>query len=826
MRIDLSKLQATFTADTAVQPRELFSVLPEKSKEYGYLRDVQAEVLDSWFVRRNDKDLRIKMNTGGGKTLVGLLLLKSCLNEHFGPAAFVTPSKYLSNQVTQEAQRLGIAVDDNPRSSAVARGRAILVTHVHKIFNGRSVFGVAPEPALLDLGSVVVDDAHACLESVESQFRVTISSDHDAYGAIWEILRADLLAYDQPKALDVAANEPHRLLLVPFWVWQARLKQVAACLHEHRDDDSLQFTWPLISACLADCHCVFGDGAVEISPPCIPIHAIPSFQNARRRIFMSATFADDRILVTHFDASPATIRSPIVPGSASDLGERIIIVPQDISPNIEDQEIREEVAALAAENNVVVIVPSNAAALRWPDSARRITAENLAEVVTELKRGHVGLVILINKYDGIDLPHDACRILVLDGLPDVRSHFERLRSVALQNSPHAKVAFIQRIEQGMGRGVRSRDDYCGVILMGRTLVGQLFAGRGVQLLSPATRAQLSVSERVLDQLRGASLTDIMGAIDLCLDRDPTWTQLAKESIVHLRHTDEGGSTEVAEAQRAAFASFYNRDAEGAVARLRAVADRVEEPVLKGWLLFEVARYLGDREPAEAQRALAAAIRLNQYLPVRPREGVPTRRVNVQVGQQSERAITWLSKEFGSPANAQLALRAEIDQLAFRPDSFKEFESALEFIGNAIGLPAQRPELEFGSGPDVLWCVGDGEYIIIECKNEAIVDVISKQYADQLSGAVSWFEREYKGGRLAAAVMAHPSRTVAGEAAMPANGRVIPSDQLERLRSRLSTFAGSALNGATFCTSKEIGAKLVEFGLTPDLLLEQITVAPR
>ena len=38
------------------------------------------------------------MNTGGGKTVVGLLMLKSCLNEGVGPAVYVTPDNYLVSQ--------------------------------------------------------------------------------------------------------------------------------------------------------------------------------------------------------------------------------------------------------------------------------------------------------------------------------------------------------------------------------------------------------------------------------------------------------------------------------------------------------------------------------------------------------------------------------------------------------------------------------------------------------------------------------------------------------------------------------------------------------
>ncbi len=44
------------------------------------------------------------MNTGSGKTTVGLLMLQSCLNEGVGPAVYVVPDNYLVNQVCDEAK--------------------------------------------------------------------------------------------------------------------------------------------------------------------------------------------------------------------------------------------------------------------------------------------------------------------------------------------------------------------------------------------------------------------------------------------------------------------------------------------------------------------------------------------------------------------------------------------------------------------------------------------------------------------------------------------------------------------------------------------------
>ena len=50
---------------------------------------------------------------------------------------------------------------------------------------------------------------------------------------------------------------------------------------------------------------------------------------------------------------------------------------------------------------------------------------------------------------------------------------------------------IQRIEQGMGRGVRDTGDYCAVLLLGASLGVATHDPRHLNLFSPATRAHPS-----------------------------------------------------------------------------------------------------------------------------------------------------------------------------------------------------------------------------------------------------------------------------------------------------------------------------------------------
>lgn len=103
--------------------------------------DEQADVLDVWYARRQAKDLTLKMNTGGGKTVVGLLCLQSSLNENVKPAVYITPDSFLVNQVLDEAKALGIPATDDEKDPDFLAGRAILVANVWKLFNARSVLG-------------------------------------------------------------------------------------------------------------------------------------------------------------------------------------------------------------------------------------------------------------------------------------------------------------------------------------------------------------------------------------------------------------------------------------------------------------------------------------------------------------------------------------------------------------------------------------------------------------------------------------------------------------------------------------------------------------
>ncbi|WP_292496530.1 DEAD/DEAH box helicase, partial [Methylobacterium sp.] len=375
-----------------IDPRDIFLTLA-RHKRFSFPRDIQTEVMKAWFDVRDQRDTVIKLNVGSGKTVVGLLLLQSSLNQDKGPALYICPDIQLTAQVVEEAKALGIEVTDDPRDAAYASGQKICVINIFKLFNGKSVFGVGS--AKISIGAVVVDDVHACLATISDQFRITLPNTHEAYIAVFKEVSADLKRQSPSRFLDLAASDPREAMEVPFWTWKIHQEAILKALHSAKDTPELLFSYPLLREVLPYCRCIIAGQLLEIEPICPPTDLLRSFLKAKRRIYMTGTLADDSVLVTHLGASPDKLSDPIVPKSSQSMGERMILMPQELNPEIEISEIRTLLVELAEKHNVVVIVPSKQAVVSWEKDADQILiGEDVAPGVDKLRKGHVGLTVL------------------------------------------------------------------------------------------------------------------------------------------------------------------------------------------------------------------------------------------------------------------------------------------------------------------------------------------------------------------------------------------------------------------------------------------------
>lgn len=829
-RVNFNRLgaDAARSSRTLTEPRALFNALPDKAPGLDYLRGPQDQVLHEWNQRRSERDLVIKLNTGGGKTLVGLLVARSWLNEGVSPVAYLVPDHFLAAQVREEAMRLGIETTDNPRSSQYARGTAVLVDVFTKLFNGRSVFGVrgsTGRAAACAIGGLIIDDAHACLSQADSVFRLRVGAETDEYGSLMKLFEDDIKQQSPNTYMDLEARRSSALQQIPHWAWHSKADQVLRILNPASESAELKWAWPLVADELSQCTAVITADSFEIQPPVHPVGSLTGFDQAQRRLYLTATLADDSVLVRDFAADPGTIGRPIVPASAGDIGDRLILLPQQLLPSLDEASARDFVAGLAIDRNVVVIVPSQARAQWWADHAQlTLDKSNINEGVERLRADpRVGLVVLVNRYDGIDLPGDACHVLVLDGLPEALDGIEKLGQVQMSGSTALLARQVQRLEQGMGRATRSNEDHAVVILLGARLSERLDAPGARDLFSPATRAQLDLAYQVAAELEVSKLEDLREVIDQCLGRDRDWIAYSKGVLAALSYSAPVIAPSAVLERRAFEAASRGDFAEAAAEINKAVAVTAESG-LQSVLKQQLSVYTQPFDAPEAQQIQRAANKMNRSL-LRPLEGVTYSRLQTPGQAQGEQASSWLSRRYQSGNDLIVGVNALLVDLDWSSRTI-EFEQALCDLAWHLGLAGERPERDTGRGPDDLWALTDGTYLVIEAKSGAKDShPVYKNDAKQLSNAMDWFRAEYPRAS-GVPVLIHPRPEFDKQAAVPTGCRVVTTERLASLRDSVRGFSISLAHDDAFRDPKKVLALLDSSHLRGDGIIQRYSVRGR
>ncbi|HQT86484.1 MULTISPECIES: DEAD/DEAH box helicase family protein [Acidiphilium] len=314
--VDFKKLRESKAKPKPVNPREIFNALP-KPPGINDLYASQAEVLDNWFLRRNEQDVVVKLHTGGGKTLVALLMAQSVMNEIGEPVLYLAPTNQLVGQVLAKIREYGISAQPytkgQPLPGEFYDGKSVLVGAYETLFTGRSKFGVRGDGRPpVKVGAIILDDAHVALTSVREAFTLTISvKDHaDVYADLAGRFRVAFREVGRSGTFsDITNGKDYGVVEVPSWAWNRKLPEVQDYLSQHVDAiDS--YVWPFLRDNLAFCHCLFSRTAVAITPIFPPVDLVPTFEDCARRIYMSATIADDSEIVRTFGASPEAIAKP------------------------------------------------------------------------------------------------------------------------------------------------------------------------------------------------------------------------------------------------------------------------------------------------------------------------------------------------------------------------------------------------------------------------------------------------------------------------------------------------------------------------------------
>lgn len=787
--VDFKKLREGKAKPKPIHPRDIFNALP-KPPGINDLYASQAEVLDTWFSRRDDKDAVIKLHTGGGKTLVALLMAQSVMNERGEPVLYLSPTNQLVHQVLAKSREYGIPslpyTKGRPLPGEFHDGKSVLVGSYETLFNGRSKFGVrgSGQPSV-KVGAMVLDDAHVALSSVRDAFSLTITiKDHkEVYTELAGRFRTAFKEVGRNGSFaDITRGKDYGVLEVPSWAWHRKVAEVQQYLAE-RVDDIDPFVWPFLRDNLAASHCLFSRNAITITPIFPPVDLVPTFEDCPRRIYMSATIADDSEIVRTFGASPEAVGKPITSASLAGVGERMILVPElmklggaAITPLVKN--IATHLAQ--SERGVAILAPSAALARTWVDIAEYPeNTEAVSERVSAMQHGgFFGPLVLANRYDGIDLAGNACRFLVMDNLPQGTTNYDVFRmNVVADAAVNSLLA--QRIEQGIGRGTRGSGDYCVVLLIGSKLVGWIGRKKNLAHLTASTRVQLKMGQEVSKAVTSAK--EVGQTILKCLNRDRDWVAYHASELAEAAHAApiDVVALRIAGAERRAFRQQRLGQFEPALQTLEkliAEPELAKDPQRRAWLSALAARIAYQMEdPDRGQKLQTSAFVVNNnHSPPKVR---PTYVPRPMPGKQSGAIVARLLEY-----DRRGAFVADFDEAVAElvPEaSAGRYEEALANLGAYLGFDAERPEKMHGVGPDVLWRTDAAFDFVIEAKSEKEEDnpLYKKEHA-QLLEAEHWFKGAYP-GRDSVRVSALPE-ALADEKATPVGTYALPLEEITKL----------------------------------------------
>ena len=129
----------------------------------------------------------------------------------------------------------------------------------------------------------------------------------------------------------------------------------------------------------------------------------------------------------------------------------------------------------------------------------------------------------------------------------------------------------------------------------------------------------------------------------------------------------------------------------------------------------------------------------------------------------------------------------------------------------------------GRGPDDLWALSDGTYLVIEAKSGANDNhPVYKNDAKQLSNAMDWFRAEYPRAT-GVPILIHPQPEFDKHAAVPTGCQVITTKKLAALRTSVRGFATALAHNDAFHDPKKVLELLGDSHLLGDRIVRMYSV---
>ncbi len=721
-------------------PQELFRHL-KKDVDIKFLWSHQDELLDSYCKNYiSSKNVCFELPTGSGKSLVGLLIAEFRRIKENKRVVYLCPTKQLCAQIKKHSESYGIPTAlltgkqkdyDENLFIRYQRAQLIAITTYTGIFN--------INPRINDAEIIICDDAHAGDAYVSSFWTLEINrmENEDIFNNILRILKPSLdgelirkMNYNVQ-----SSSDPYLIDLVPKIKCKNLLGSLSNYFNEcFKEHTSNYYVWQNLNGYLEFCNIFININNICIRPFISPTKLHQPFSNAKQRIFMSASVGLGGDLERAFGIEK--IKKVPLPKhwAKRNTGRRLIIFPELATSSEERNKVLDNFKN--SKDRKLILTNSNEvksiAEEYFKESNIIFTSHDIENSLEPFTSSEEATLILANRYDGIDLPDDKCRKMLILGFPGASSFQERFFVQRLGSTIPLRSLINTRITQGLGRCTRNENDYALILMYDKELLKWLSSKNYTKLLNPELQAEIEFGLDFSQEIYVKKFVDAQEALfkrnddwdDAELEIQDRLNNLSIEKDNSINSLFESSEDEI----KYMYALIVRNYEESYLAAARAIDKlsggnelsiyRMFWCYLKAESAFLQYEVTEDKKwQKNAIEALNLARKLNYYLPW----------LNDLYKIITKSNTDYKEKTVTNP----IIISHLLDELQLRGNKFsntlednfnkisssksKQFENALEFLGRMCGFESQNWDKE--GSPDGLWLTNNNFGIVFEAKTD-------------------------------------------------------------------------------------------------------------
>lgn len=495
------------------------------------------------------------------------------------------------------------------------------------------------------------------------------------------------------------------------------------------------FPFAMIRAGLSACLVYLTYSQVLIRPFVPPTADNPLFAGARQRLYLSATLGEGGELERSFGRAPITRLALPESSPTPRSGRRFFVFPELVA-GADPRALAADTVAVAGK--ALVLAPDTDTAVGTATELARpdwpvLTAPQVAEGMRPFAELDHAVCGLASRYDGLDLPGDACRAVVLEGKPDQDSLQEKFLTERVRAGTALAERVRTRVVQGAGRCTRGPDDWAVVLVLGADLTRYLLRPETLDALSPELQAEVQFG---VENSRDTSAEEVAQNVAAFLEQADSWHDTAEPMLAELRRAAErrlpAGTDALAEAApheiEACASAAAGRFAEAskaahAAARILGSGGNPTRGYRALWLYLagvwadEAAVITGDAGGRRTARALIAQAEESAKPGTWTRELAPLPDASPEplAPTDTSAIATVVALLEGGVSTGKQATKAAALTHGLSARDPGLYEPQLTVLGKLLGADARKPP---GSGRcDSVWCWDDHLWMAVEAKSD-------------------------------------------------------------------------------------------------------------